>query len=65
MKITVTEGCAGHGRCYVLAPQIFRDNEDGYNADAGSVIDVDDSLREAADIAALNCPERAIEVHDE
>jgi ferredoxin len=53
--------CQGHGRCYELSPALFVDDQDGF----GQVLR-DGAVapeREAdARRAALNCPERAIEL---
>jgi ferredoxin len=55
------DACTGHGRCYDLAPDVFGDDEGGY-----SVLRIDGdipaSLEPVARAAALNCPERAIEI---
>ena len=52
--------CAGHGRCYALAPHVFDADDEGY----GLVIvaDVPDEFEEEARRGALNCPEGAITV---
>jgi ferredoxin len=60
MRVAVdTEACAGHGRCYDVAPGLFADDEDGY-----SVVKGDGSVSageaEAARLAVRLCPERAI-----
>lgn len=56
--------CQGHGRCYALAPDLFDSDDDGY----GFVIPEDGVIAEgqeaAARLAADNCPEFAITVHD-
>jgi len=59
VKVRIDEDlCAGHGRCYTLAPGVFDCDDRGQ----GSVIseDVPDSLRAQAELGAHNCPERAI-----
>lgn len=62
MRIVLdTEKCTGHGRCYVIARLLVRDDERGY----GSVIGdgkVPPELSELARKAVLSCPERAITV---
>ena len=52
--------CQGHGRCYVLAPQVYGCDDDGY----GFVISelVPPELEETARRGADNCPEDAISV---
>lgn len=63
MRITIDEErCTGHGRCYALAPELFEPDVDGH----GTVIvdDITGELVAAGRKAALNCPERAIELSD-
>lgn len=58
-RLTIDESrCAGHGRCYSLAPELFApDDDEGY----GEVIaqPAADSL-DAAQRAVQNCPEQAV-----
>jgi ferredoxin len=59
MLIKVDAGkCQGHGRCYALAPGLFDLDENG-NALAKDGAVPPDQV-ELAEIAASNCPERAI-----
>lgn len=53
-----TDICTGHGRCYMLAPDLFDTDDSGY----GVVIkpDVPPELLDQAESARQNCPERAI-----
>ena len=55
------EKCQGHGRCYSLAPQVFDTDDEGY---AVLLVDgeVPAELEGAAQLAADNCPEYAIEI---
>ena len=56
------ELCAGHGRCYVLAPEIFDEDERGR---CRLLLEsVPSELEARARRAAGNCPEDAIEVED-
>ena len=50
--------CTGHGRCYVVAPELFEPDDDG----RGTVIEaeVPPEAEEAARRAVANCPERAV-----
>jgi ferredoxin len=52
--------CTGHGRCYVLAPDVYAPDDFGHcivlHADVGA------ELAEQARAGADNCPERAITV---
>ena len=53
-----TDICTGHGRCYMLAPDLFDADDSGYGVVTQS--EVPDSLLEQAESARQNCPERAI-----
>ena len=59
MKLRIDEdACTGHGRCYVLAPELFEPDEYGH----GSLLmaEVPEGLADQARLAVSNCPERAI-----
>jgi ferredoxin len=63
MKLEVDKVlCTGHGRCHVNASEIFRLDDDGYNADRGGVIDVPAAQETAAMFGLRSCPEAAIRV---
>ena len=68
MKYTVDPAlCCGRGRCYAVAPEVYRKADDGTNADAGHTIEVPADLEQAARDGADSCPESAImlmEVHE-
>ena len=51
--------CQGHNRCYMLAPDLFDVDDEGYAIlrDAGTV---PAELERQAQLAADNCPEFAI-----
>ena len=54
------ERCEGHGRCYVLAPDVFGEDDRGH-----CVVLVDEASGALADDARKgesNCPEDAISV---
>lgn len=53
--------CQGHNRCYMLAPELFDTDDEGYAVllVAG---EVPKELQDKAQLAADNCPEYAIEV---
>jgi ferredoxin len=55
------ERCAGHGRCYVIAPELFTDDERGYGATAGDGAVTPDQA-DLARRAVAACPERAISI---
>ncbi|MQY31585.1 ferredoxin [Nocardia aurantia] len=63
LRIEIDRGrCTGHGRCYMLEPELFDVDDDGLPIvlaeDAGP-------FRDGAVHAAGNCPERAITLRDE
>jgi ferredoxin len=64
VKLTVhAELCRGHGLCYSLAPDLLEDDDDeGYVACRGQIVDVPDDQAAFARNAAASCPERAIEL---
>ncbi len=65
MKLTIDpQRCQGHGRCYDLAPDLFGDDEEGYGTVLGDGT-VPPGMQDTARRAALNCPERAIDVTGE
>ena len=55
------DACQGHNRCYLLAPEIFDVDDEGY-----AVLRIDGDLppelEEKGRLAADNCPEYAITV---
>jgi ferredoxin len=55
-----TEKCQGHGRCYALAPEIFRADANGH-IEPGN-INVPSGSEAAATRAAKACPERALTI---
>jgi ferredoxin len=64
MRITYDrEACQGHNRCYLLAPEVFDVDDEGY-----AVLRIDGEvpaeLEEKARLAADNCPEYAITIED-
>ena len=64
MRVVIDEErCSGHGRCYVLAPAVFDDDDDGKPVVLVTA-DLDDEPLAAARIAVNNCPESAISLAD-
>ncbi|MEM7286680.1 MAG: ferredoxin [Actinomycetota bacterium] len=62
MKITYNrDACQGHNRCYMLAPELFDVDDEGY---AILLVegDVPSDLEEKAQLVFDNCPEFAIEL---
>lgn len=61
MRVTVDAHlCSGHGRCYVLSPELFTSDDDGYCAERGTSWNVPAALEDRARLAADSCPEGAI-----
>ena len=61
VKVRVdTDLCVGHGRCYVLAPDVFAADDFGHCELL--VSDVEGALADQARVGADNCPERAISI---
>ena len=59
MKVRVdSELCVGHGRCYVLAPDVFAPDDFGHCEVVAP--EVEGAQADQARIGAENCPERAI-----
>ena len=56
------ELCTGHGRCYVLAPEVFEPDDEGHSV--GLVDDIPAELLDKAQLAVANCPESAITIVD-
>ncbi|MDQ1423407.1 MAG: ferredoxin [Acidimicrobiaceae bacterium] len=61
MRVTVDAHlCSGHGRCYVLSPELFTSDDDGYCAERGTSREVPAELEDRARLAVESCPEGAI-----
>jgi ferredoxin len=63
VKVVIdSELCHGHGRCYMLAPEVFDADDRGH----GLVVaeSPPPELEAKARLAAANCPEHAITVSD-
>ncbi len=59
VKVSVDHAaCTGHGRCYVLAPEVFLADDDGYCTIPVAEIPV--ALEAQALRGQANCPEGAI-----
>ncbi|MCP4436954.1 MAG: ferredoxin [Actinomycetia bacterium] len=57
------DACQGHNRCYLLAPEVFDVDDEGY-AVLRIEGDVPAELEEKARLAADNCPEYAITIEE-
>jgi ferredoxin len=67
MKVVIdTDRCTGHGRCYVVSPSLFSDDDAGFGQIVGAG-DVDAQRRADAERAVNACPEQAITIvnHEE
>jgi len=63
MKVRVdSDLCVGHGRCYVLAPDVF--GADDYGHCEILVEAPEGALTDQARLGAENCPERAITLEE-
>jgi ferredoxin len=63
MKLHIdTDACTGHGRCYVLAPEVFEPDDEGHSV--GLYDDIPDDLLDKARLAVANCPESAITISE-
>ena len=61
MRLTVDgKSCMGHGRCYLMAPDLLSYDDEGYVTIRDLTIDVPADQVEAAEDAAGTCPELAI-----
>ena len=52
--------CTGHGRCYLMAPDLLSYDDEGYVTIRDQTIDVPAGQLEFAEDAAGTCPEQAI-----
>jgi ferredoxin len=65
MRVTVDRNrCAGHGRCYMVAPDVFTDDEDGYGRPALEGELAPEAVT-SAHRAVGSCPEQAIAITGE
>jgi ferredoxin len=63
MRVAVSEHlCTGQGRCYVVSPDVFQSDEDGFCAQRGTEFDVPAGLEEDAQLGVDTCPEGAIKI---
>jgi len=59
MKVIIDRNlCTGHGRCYMLAPDVFDTDQEGYSVLLRE--EVPPALEAQARTAERNCPEGAI-----
>lgn len=64
MKVEIDANmCEGHGRCYVLSPDVFAPDDDGHGLVIVENLDTPELVK-AAELAIGNCPESAIKLID-
>ena len=64
MRIHVdAEKCQGHNRCYNISTELFDVDDEGYATALNDGL-VPAGLEEKAELAIMNCPERAIAIID-
>jgi ferredoxin len=60
VKVVIdADKCTGHGRCYLLVPELFVDDEFGHGVVLGDG-SFTDAQQGAVDRAIVACPEQAI-----
>lgn len=58
--------CAGHGRCAVVAPEVFSvDEDEGANAELDRYVEVPVTLEAQARKGAWSCPDAAIRLFED
>jgi ferredoxin len=63
MKLDIdAKRCMGHARCYAMAPDLLTEDEEGFVAERGQVLDVPVGLEGQAEEAASACPESALAI---
>lgn len=65
MKLRIAidpDRCHGHGRCYVLSPDVFDADDEGFGVVADVEVSEGTELEESALRAAAGCPESAISI---
>jgi ferredoxin len=64
VKVSIdTSRCQGHGRCYDLAPEVFREDDEG-NGEVLHEGAVPAGQEQAAQLAEANCPEHAVVIDE-
>jgi ferredoxin len=56
--------CCGHGRCALVAPDVYQLDDNGFNVAVGRTVEVSEGNEQAAEEGALSCPESAIRTFD-
>ncbi len=64
MRLKLDEArCVGHGRCYVLAPEVFEDDDRGHCVVRREAVPA--HMAEDARRGVQNCPEGALSIVDD
>lgn len=64
MKIRLdSERCTGHGRCYVLAPEVFDEDDHGRCVPKLATVPVEHQERARAGVES--CPEHALAIENQ
>jgi ferredoxin len=58
------QGCTGHGRCAVMAGDVYELDDNGYNLARGGFVEVPAGLEDTARLGARVCPERVITIEE-
>ena len=63
MKVKVDAAlCTGQGRCYVVSPEMFTPDDEGFCAERGTEREVPPGMEDRAQHGADSCPEGAITI---
>jgi ferredoxin len=62
LQLSVSEECIGHGSCYLTAPDLLSDDDEGFVSIRGGSIPVPAGMETDAQDAVAVCPSHAISV---
>jgi ferredoxin len=66
MKVKVYgEKCTGHGRCWTVAAGVYDADDEGFNTERDSTIEVEPGREREAELGVASCPEAALEIVEE
>jgi len=54
--------CSGQGRCYVMSPDVYDSDDEGFCLQRGKEFEVTAGLEDSAELGAASCPEGAITI---
>ncbi len=54
--------CSGQGRCYVVSPDVYDSDDEGFCLQRGKEFEVAARSEESAELGAASCPEGAISI---